>query len=130
MFQTGLLSAHTLTSDDLFINLANQLGSRLAYAFTFSDPTSSQPYGLPASDIDLVTNSTSMPGGALSLAEVTSLQACVVSFHFSLHCSIFFLKFFDRFYYYYYYFIIIWGRGRFEISKIRDFCFFSWSSST
>jgi hypothetical protein len=63
----GLLSAHALSGDPIFLAKAVELGERLLPAFA-------TPSGIPFSDVDLATGRASSPAGRSSLAEVTTVQ--------------------------------------------------------
>ena len=65
----GLLSAYTLTKDQLFLDKANDLGKRLLPAFNSKS-------GVPFSDVNLKTHKAHAPkwGSDSSLAEVTTIQ--------------------------------------------------------
>ena len=65
----GLLSAHALTGDALFLEKAEDLGKRLLPAFSSSS-------GIPYSDVNIGTGNAHAPkwGGDSSTAEVTTIQ--------------------------------------------------------
>ena len=63
----GLLSAHALSNDAMFLAKAVELGERLLPAFATQS-------GIPFSDVDLANGRASSPSGQSSLAEVTTVQ--------------------------------------------------------
>ncbi|KAJ7159765.1 glycoside hydrolase [Mycena filopes] len=73
MFETtirvlgGLLSAHHLTGDSLYLQHAADLGDRMLPAFD-------TPSGIPAASVNLGGRGSNFGGGSFSLAEATTLQ--------------------------------------------------------
>ena len=65
----GLLSAHALTNEDVFLQQAQELGNRLMPAFN-------SPSGIPFSDVNIGTGASHKPtwGSDSSTAEVTTVQ--------------------------------------------------------
>jgi endoplasmic reticulum Man9GlcNAc2 1,2-alpha-mannosidase len=75
----GLLSAYTLTKDQLYLEKATDLGKRLLPAFNSKS-------GIPFSDVNLKTHKAHAPkwGSDSSLAEVTTIQ---LEFEYLAHLS-------------------------------------------